>query len=418
MTDIFKDPILHYKNFKMGTEIEIAGTFIYNGMKELEQINLFDIESEMFMLLYNLAVGIERLQKVAIVLSENIEDITFFEDSLKSHNHQDLHNRILRNEIVIILSSRENAFLQLLSIFYDKHRYGRFHVSTNLNAEKLELSSYIKQYYTGVYEDDFFTGSIRNNEGLKDFFGRVIGSIAKKYYLAIERLARLQNIYTYEIRGESKAEKVFLQEFRKNSLQEQNINEKIAAKELIVYLMKTNDKNPFIRYINSIEPLDFDIALANDYLEQVIAGKVSQDLVSTVEFEYLENGYSIERVRQMDVIGNSNVHFDFVQIQRCNAVLKSFVNDEGDSYTLANIFLDEVSYLDDIYDNSTLKEMLELCRKYIKQHENGVDMTKQLKNQFLEIYEEFKELYCLHEFQHEESKEIIQNDNLETEQPF
>ncbi|MEK4533104.1 hypothetical protein [Solibacillus sp. FSL K6-1554] len=407
MTDIFKDPILHYKNFKMGTEIEIAGTFIYNGMKELEQINIFDIESEMFMFLYNLAVGIERLQKVTIVLSENIEDITVFEDSLKSHNHQDLHNRILRNDIDIRLSSRENAFLQLLSRFYDKHRYGRFHVSTNLNAEKLELSSYIKQHYTGVYENDFFTGSIRNNEELKDFFGRVIGSIAKKYYLAIERLARLQNIYTYEIRGESKAEKVFLQEFRKNSLQEQNINEKIAAKELIVYLMQTNDRNPFFRYIDSIEPLDFDIALANEYLEQIIGGNISQDLVSTVEYEYVENGYSLERVRQLDVIGNRNVDFEFAQIQKCKALLKCFLNAEIDCYTFANDFLDEMSYLDNIYGNSILKEMSVLCQNFIKQLENGLDMSKQLKNQFLEIYEEFKEFYCLHEFQDEDSKEII-----------
>ncbi|WP_339280267.1 hypothetical protein [Lysinibacillus sp. FSL P2-0066] len=402
MTDIFTDPVLHYKNFKMGTEIEIAGTFIYNGMKELEQIDLFDIESEMFMLLYNLAVGIERLQKVVIVLSENIEDITIFEDSLKSHNHQNLHNRILRNGIAIRLSTRENAFLQLLSIFYDKHRYGRFHVSTELKAEKLELSSYIRQSFKGNYEEDFFSGSIRNNEELKDFFGRVIGSISKKYYLEIDRLARMQSIYTYEVRYGSKAEKVFLQEFRKNSLQEQNINEKIAAKELIVYLMKTKDKNPFIRYINDIEPLDFDIAMANDYLEQVIAGTISQDLVSTVEYEYLENDYSVERVRQMDVIGNSNVHFDFAQIYRCNGLLKSFLKNEVECYTFANVFLEEVSYLDDDYGNSILKEMSVLCRNFLKQYENGVDTSKQLKAQFLEIYEEFKEFYFLHDIQHEE----------------
>lgn len=170
MTDIFTDPVLHYKNFKMGTEIEIAGTFIYNGMKELEQIDLFDIESEMFMLLYNLAVGIERLQKVVIVLSENIEDITIFEDSLKSHNHQNLHNRILRNGIAIRLSTRENAFLQLLSIFYDKHRYGRFHVSTELKAEKLELSSYIRQSFKGNYEEDFSQEASEITKNLKIFW--------------------------------------------------------------------------------------------------------------------------------------------------------------------------------------------------------------------------------------------------------
>lgn len=412
MTDIFKDPILYYKNFKMGSEIDIAGTFIYNGMKELEQIIVFHVDSEMFMFLYNVAVGIERLQKVLIVLVEKIEDEMLFEDSLKSHNHQELHNRILRNDIVINLSTRENEFLQLVSIFYDKHRYGRFHILNELKAEKTIISKYVSKHFTGEYEKDVFTNSIRNNEKIKDFFGRIIGSIAKKYYNKIDSLASKKGLYTYELRHNSKAEKVFLSDFRRNSLQEQNVNEKIAAKELIVYLMQTKDKNPFIRYVNDIEPLEFDIAMANEYLEQIITGSISQDLVSTVECGYIENGYSIERVRQMDVIGNNNVHFEFGQIQRCNDLLKNFLNNELDSYTFANDFLDEVSYLDDNYGKSILKEMPKLCMSYIEQYENGVDMAKQLKNQFLDIYEEYKEFYCLHEFQNEEYKETAQKDNL------
>ncbi|MHB1394802.1 MAG: hypothetical protein ACYCYE_17430 [Clostridia bacterium] len=61
MSDIFNDPIVSYKNFKMGTGIDVSGTFIYNGMKELEQMESLYYESETLSFLYHIAVGIERL---------------------------------------------------------------------------------------------------------------------------------------------------------------------------------------------------------------------------------------------------------------------------------------------------------------------------------------------------------------------
>ena len=116
MSDIYNDPILSYKNFKMGTEIDIAGVFIYNGMKELEQLDSFYNESEIFSFLYNISVGIERLQKVLIVLLEEIneDNIIEFEKSLITHSHQELQDRIKR-KCSITLASRQNKFLQVLN---------------------------------------------------------------------------------------------------------------------------------------------------------------------------------------------------------------------------------------------------------------------------------------------------------------
>ena len=74
MTDGFSDRIVLHKNFKMSTEIDIAGTFIYNGMKELEQMEMFKNESDIFSFLYHISVGIERIQKVLLVMLEEIDD--------------------------------------------------------------------------------------------------------------------------------------------------------------------------------------------------------------------------------------------------------------------------------------------------------------------------------------------------------
>ncbi len=187
MADIFNNPIASYKNFKMGTEIDIAGTFIYNGMKELERIIVFSNESEVFSFLYHIAVGIERLQKVLIVMLEEIspDQIKDFEESLYTHNHQQLHERI-KEKSNIKLNSRSISFLYLLSDFYKNCRYDRFHLEGKYSAEKIALCKYIERYFESAdYDKHFITSDIVNTEKVKELFGRIIGSIAKRYYSEI-----------------------------------------------------------------------------------------------------------------------------------------------------------------------------------------------------------------------------------------
>ncbi len=79
----------------------------------------FYYESEVFAFLYPISVDIEMLQKVLIVLAENIseEKVEEFEKSLITHNHQELHGRI-KKYVDIKFNSRQNSFLQMLSNFY------------------------------------------------------------------------------------------------------------------------------------------------------------------------------------------------------------------------------------------------------------------------------------------------------------
>ncbi len=112
--------IQFYKNFNLGREIDIAGTFIYNGMKCFDKMEWFEEECEVFHVLYQLSVGIERLQKVLVVLLEefpleiNEENVATFEKSLITHSHQILHQRI-SNKLSIHFNSHQNSFLQLLT---------------------------------------------------------------------------------------------------------------------------------------------------------------------------------------------------------------------------------------------------------------------------------------------------------------
>ena len=59
-----------WQNFELGIELDIAGTFIYDGLNALHEMENFHYESEIFNLLYNISVGVERFLKVAIILIE------------------------------------------------------------------------------------------------------------------------------------------------------------------------------------------------------------------------------------------------------------------------------------------------------------------------------------------------------------
>lgn len=67
--------IFNNKNFNMVTELDVSGTFIYEGIKQFNRIEVFLIESEIFYFLYNISVGIERLQNILLVLLEKIDSI-------------------------------------------------------------------------------------------------------------------------------------------------------------------------------------------------------------------------------------------------------------------------------------------------------------------------------------------------------
>jgi hypothetical protein len=145
-----------WKNFHLGTEIDIAGTFIYNGLRRLHEMETLYYESEVFEVLYNLAVGIERLLKVAVILIEHEDrvDQEAFEQSLITHSHQDLMRRVQAKHD-LKLKATHNKFLDVLEAFYRTSRYGRFTLGASRTAEKKLLHHYIETSLEVKIEDEF-----------------------------------------------------------------------------------------------------------------------------------------------------------------------------------------------------------------------------------------------------------------------
>lgn len=304
------DKVAFFKNAYMGTEIDIAGSFIYRGMRGFNCLESFYNAGEIFHVLYPLSVGIERLQKVLLVLLEEIipGQVHEFEKSLITHSHRELHDRVV-DKLEIKLNPHENRFLDMLASFYNTYRYNRFNFAGDLYPERGSLVTFLEESLKITIDNDsIFVTS--NDARIKNFWGRIVGSISRTYYNEITAVARDLGLYSYELRSDSEAYKIFMPCFADESLQRQYDNEQIAFKELIVYLMNTKDSNGLLSFLREMEPLTLDVALVQEHLSRILQFDIPQSLIDEVKSIYEEEIEDItNRIEMIGIIGNAKVIF-------------------------------------------------------------------------------------------------------------
>lgn len=287
-----------WKNFRLGEEIQISGTFIYNGLRRFHEMSKLDREDEIFEFLYQLSVGLERLLKIGVVLFEHTEECkqNELEESLKTHNHQELVSR-LNNHVDLQLSTPHYDLLVMLGTFYKKLRYDRFMLSSvysgakeakaiqALLAKHLQVELPQNASYLGVDNDDRY----------RKFIQRTIQKVTQNVYQAIENRARSLNLYTYELRHESKAESVFLRKL--------NINdEDVLWKELLIFFMNVEPSTGYLKLLKTTQPLDFDPALVFDYLNCFKSDAYKAGVMDELE-HYYEEMDKTERNKRLELIG-------------------------------------------------------------------------------------------------------------------
>jgi hypothetical protein len=296
-----------WKNFRLGKELDISGRFIYNGLRYFSEIETLYYDEEIFEILYNLSVGLERLIKIAVILIEHDENLDQdeFEKSLISHTHLDLLKRV-RKKHTLTIAGPHNDFLALLSTFYKTHRYGRYSISSvsPSSQEKKLFHSYLEKQLRVEIKDVFPFNITSNDDKFRQFIGNIVGKIATNLFEIISKEALRLNIYTNEIRYNSKAAKVFL------TKQFEFTKENVLWKELLIYFMSTDDVSGHLDFIKSIEPLGFDPTLVRDYLQCFFSDEKKIDVIGELEDLYLEIEKPEERLDQLRIIGDPNVIFD------------------------------------------------------------------------------------------------------------
>jgi hypothetical protein len=296
-----------WKNFRLGEEVHIAGSFIYNGLRRFHELRLLDHTDELFEFLYNLSVGLERLLKIAVVLHEhtNATDQDALEQSLITHSHLDLVSR-LRKHVTINFGKPQNDLLQLLSTFYKTLRYDRFSLNSIYKGKKEAdaIRGLLSKHLNVDFPDRSLPFGTPNEDRYRAFFSRTVLKISQTIFKIIDDCSSALGLYTYELRHGSKAQSVFLREV--------NIgDEDVLWKELLIFFMNVHPSTGYLKFLKGIKPLEFDPGLVGDYLDCFKSDASKADVMDELEYQYeeMDPKERKERLEMMGVIGAPGVYF-------------------------------------------------------------------------------------------------------------
>ena len=383
-----------YKNFNMNTELDIAGTFIYDGIHEFCRLKYISNDGSTFTSLYNMAVGIERLEKIVYVLwtLDDEVDETKFEKELITHSHTGLRDKIkevlkIHNEN-IEFSKQENALFELLCGFYNTARYMRFNIDGDWDKELELIRTFLKSdsNYMETNTDLFYGNRIEANESAKKMFGQTLKTITAKYYEFIKKGSyefikkgsSEKQTYTYELMADSKASKIFYSQ--ENSLIKDQNNEYLAVKELLIYLRNSKDKTGFLKYVDEIESLKFDPANLIKYLSNITRGIVPQELVDEAEYLYKELDKPYDREKLVSLFAEENVMFEYPVQKECIEI----INDVIESHLITKEKIKRLEarydYVEDENIQNLIMETKSLLNLDIQEREEKIKVIKDTLN--------------------------------------
>ena len=306
-------PEQFWQNFSLGQEQEIVCNFIYDALRNLHEMDTLSLETEVFPVLYNLSIGLERLLKICVVLLEFDEntEINSFEESLITHNHIDLVNRI-KNKAQLKLGSAHNDLLILLTKFYKTYRYGRYTLQSvrTISDDKKSLHNYLNKHLGINIDDDNNLFGLGNSNQIKKFIGKAVLKITSQLRQIILDMSRQKNIFTHEIsRSDSKAGKIL---YSRESITFEN--EEIATVEALRFLID-NHESPRLDFLREINPLPLDPALIPEYLKVLVGKKPSSNsqLIDEVEAHYEDVDNIGERIEIINNFKDPQAYFEDVQ---------------------------------------------------------------------------------------------------------
>lgn len=303
------NPPTFWQNFKLGQEQEIAAGFIYDGLRILHDTETLGQETDIFPILYNLSIGLERLSKVAIILIEFKDDINIkkFERSLKTHEHLRLLEKVKKTTSVT-LDLVHTEFLELLSIFYNTHRYDRLSLQslTVFSKDKKAFLDFLHKYLGIDIKEESSIFYVENSPEVKNFIGKIVKEIVNELYKIIQEFAGRKGLNTDEISNSSSKSGKVLMGDKPITFE----GEDRAIVEVLIFLMKTKDSS-LTDFMKEIGPLPLDSALDSEYLQAILykRPKEIQGVIDEVESYYEDMGDIKDRLEAIDAIGNPSIIF-------------------------------------------------------------------------------------------------------------
>lgn len=300
---MYDNPIDFWKNFRLGTELQISGSLIYNALYSFDQIEYFYYEHEVFEFLYSLSIGIERLEKIVVILSEHDEGINQdeFEKTLITHNHLELLKRI-RTKHTVNLGKQHVKFLQFISDFYKRTRYSRYNLKSvyEKNQDLHGFVNFLKEEFN-VTEEQGIQPMVSNSVRLKRIIGKLVGKITTVFYELVHRETTRLNLFTHEIESYSKAYKIFIaKEFTFEK-------ERYLQKEILILLHSGKLDDGMTRLIKSIEPLPLENYSSTEYIRFLMDIRNNYNILDEMESVLEDEPMTKERSEQVSLIGRNDL---------------------------------------------------------------------------------------------------------------
>lgn len=296
-----------WKNFSLGTELDISGVFLYNGLYKFDQMESFYYKEECFEFLYNVSIGFERLFKIAVILIEHNETTNQekFEKELITHNLPLLIDRI-RKIRKLSVTKQQFMFLSLLSNFYKSLRYSRYNKSS-VRKDKTErqlLIDFISEELKIDINVEIMNTTLIDKR-IRNFICRLISKLTENVYKIISDESYRLGTYTYEIRYDSKAYKIFIEkEFDFE-------NEHIMQREVFLYLLEKFKEDYYQTIIGDIKPLKLSQYDLNTYISFLMNSQKYSFVKDEIESLYEEHKINNKRIEDISFIGqNINIDFD------------------------------------------------------------------------------------------------------------
>jgi hypothetical protein len=256
--------------------------------------------------MYNLSIGLERLEKIAVILIEHDEqlDQEEFEKTLITHNHLDLLHRIKKTH-TINLGKQHIKLMQMISDFYRSTRYSRYNLKS-VYTKNQDLDSFVRflKEELQVIEEEGIQPMVANGYRVKKFIGKLVGKIVSELYAVIQNETRRLNIYTHEILTYSKSYKIFLaQEFTFEK-------ERHLQKELLILLQSGHLNDGLTKFVKSIEPLPFDSYSSVEYIRFLMDIRNNAEILDEMDTILEDDPMNKDRLDQVSLIGQENIYFN------------------------------------------------------------------------------------------------------------
>lgn len=173
-----------FNSMQLNSDLHVAGAFLYEGCFELDSLmhGTSQYESRLFLSLYKIAVGIERLQKTILILKLNARSESDLDgaglEALKGHSHVSLGNKLEKLYPEPALTKTQRKLLQCLTDFYKSCRYNYYHFTGNPELAAMHIAEYSQR------KDEFEHASLFEKHSM-------IGELVEPFSKGLAEVIRL-----------------------------------------------------------------------------------------------------------------------------------------------------------------------------------------------------------------------------------